>query len=53
MEVVRVSRVCSEVVKTERMASELVLAQDDKREPEQYGRDFATDATGKIGTAEV
>lgn len=53
VEVVRVSRVYSEVLGTEWMASYLVLAREDEIEPEKYARDLAADVVWEICKVEV
>lgn len=53
MEAVRVSCVCSEVLRTEPMASNLVLAWDNELEPDEHADDLAADAAWEIGTVDV
>lgn len=53
MDCVRASRVCSEVFKTEWMASDLVLARDEEVNSEEEDLDLPTDSPCEISMVGV
>lgn len=53
VDLVRVSRVCSGFLNTERIASYLFFKRVEKRDPAEKYRRLATDVVGEVGTLEA